>query len=71
MVGRNLRILMAKSNMNIQELADKTGLSRTTISNLRNEYSRGIEFETVSKLCEAFKCKPIDLFKENKLSVHN
>lgn len=53
---------MAESNLNIQEVSNKTGLSRTTISNLVNGYSKGIQFDTITKLCEVLKCKPTDLF---------
>ncbi len=62
MIEKNLRVLMAESNLNIQEVSNKTGLSRTTISNLVNGYSKGIQFDTITKLCEVLKCKPTDLF---------
>jgi len=60
-VKNNLRILMAKHKMNIQDVHEKTGLSRTTISKLYNEESTTIAFETISKLCKLFDCNVDDL----------
>lgn len=55
-VKNNLRILMAKHKMNIKDVHEKTGMSRTTISKLYNEESTTISFETIYKLCELFNC---------------
>ncbi|MET7021618.1 helix-turn-helix domain-containing protein [Bacillus mycoides] len=57
----NLRVLMAERGLNIQKVKDKTTLSRTTISNLYNNYGSGIQFDTIRQLCELLKCKPGDL----------
>lgn len=56
-VKNNLRVLMAKHKMNIQDVAEKTGLSRTTVSKLYNEKSTTIAFETIYKLCQLFNCE--------------
>lgn len=61
-VRNNLRILMAKHKMNIQDVHEKTGMSRTTISKLYNETSTTISFETIQALCNLFNCEPGDLF---------
>jgi putative transcriptional regulator len=60
-VRNNLRVLMAKHKMNIKDVHEKTGLSRTTISKLYNEESTTIAFETISKLCALFNCDVDDL----------
>jgi putative transcriptional regulator len=57
----NLRILMAKHKMNIKDVHEKTGLSRTTISKLYNETSTTIGFETILELCKLFNCEVEDL----------
>lgn len=57
----NLRVLMAERGLNIQKVKDKTTLSRTTISNLYNNYGSGIQFDTMRQLCELLKCKPGDI----------
>lgn len=58
----NLRVLMAEKGLNIQKVKDKTTLSRTTISNLYNNYGSGVQFDTIVQLCELLQCQPGDLF---------
>jgi len=60
-VRNNLRVIMAKHKMNIQDVSDATGLSRKSISKLYNETSVQITFEVIGKLCNLFKCEPGDL----------
>lgn len=56
MIKINLRVLMAIHNINITDIHEATGLSRTTISNLKHGYATGISFYTLSKLCNFFNC---------------
>lgn len=58
MIEIRLRVLMAERKMNIQDVADRTGLSRTTISALYNESAKGIQFKTLRSLCELFDVSP-------------
>ncbi|WP_449623197.1 helix-turn-helix domain-containing protein, partial [Robertmurraya sp. Marseille-Q9965] len=44
----NLRVLMAEKNLNIQKVKDNTSFSRTTISNLYNNYGSGVHYDTLS-----------------------
>lgn len=65
----NLRVLMAEKGLNIQKVKDKTTLSRTTISNLYNNYGAGVQFDTIVQLCQLLKCQPGDLFTYVDLDV--
>lgn len=65
-VKNNLRVLMAKEKMNIKDVHERTGLSRTTISKLYNEESTTIAFETIQKLCLLFDCNVDDLLYLDK-----
>lgn len=56
-----LNVLMAERGLNIQNVKDRTTLSRTTISNLYNNYGSGIQFDTLKQLCEVLNCQPGDL----------
>lgn len=68
-VKNNLRVLMAKKKLNIQDVADKTGLARRTISKLFNEQSTTISFETIYKLCKLLECEPGELLYIDKEQV--
>jgi putative transcriptional regulator len=61
----NLSKLMGIHKMTIQDVHDKTGLNRNTISNLYHEKVTRIDFETMDKLCKLFGCQPgpNDLFE--------
>lgn len=52
----NLSTLMGKYRYLIKDVHERTGLSRNTISCLYNDKATRIDFETIKKLCELFKC---------------
>jgi putative transcriptional regulator len=60
-VRNNLRVLMARDYLTIQDVHEKTGLSRTTISKLYNETSAKIGLDTITALCTLFNCGVEDL----------
>ncbi|MCR1833097.1 helix-turn-helix transcriptional regulator [Oceanobacillus caeni] len=60
-VKNNLRLLMAQHKMNIQDVSDRTGLSRKSISKLYHEISTQITFDVIEKLCNLFECEIGDL----------
>jgi putative transcriptional regulator len=60
-VRNNLRVLMARDYLTIQDVHEKTGLSRTTISKLYNETSAKIGLDTITSLCTLFNCGVEDL----------
>lgn len=63
MIKNNLRILMAIKKMRIVELARISNVDYRTISNLYNEKSKGIEFETLDKICNALQCSTSEIFE--------
>ena len=63
MIKCYLSKFMGIHRMNIQEVHEKTGLNRETISNLYHEKALRIEFVTMKKLCKLFNCQPGDLFE--------
>lgn len=69
MISINLQLEMAKKRIRtIKEVADGTGLSRTTLGSLLHENGKGIQFETLNTLCEFFDCTPGCLLKYEKES---
>lgn len=57
-----LSTLMGKNRYSIQDVHDKTGLSRNTISSLYNDKSCRIDYDTAEKLCMLFGCELTALF---------
>ncbi|MPN38247.1 hypothetical protein SDC9_185771 [bioreactor metagenome] len=58
-----LSILMGENKYNMQDVHLKTGLSRATVSNLYHDKMERIDYSTLSKLCELFKCNVGELLE--------
>lgn len=66
MIEIKLSRVMGDKRMSIQKVADKTGLSRSTISLLYNDKVTRIDLNTIDKLCECLECFPGDIFEYKK-----
>ena len=58
-----LSTLMGENRYNMGDVHEKTGLSRSTISNLYHDRMERIDYTTLSKLCELFKCTTADILE--------
>lgn len=58
-----LSVLMGKEKYRIQDVHLKTGLSRATVSNLYHDRMERIDYSTLGKLCELFKCNVGELLE--------
>lgn len=65
-VKSKLSILMGYKRYNMQDIFEKTGLARSTISNLYHDKAVRINYETINKLCALFDCKIEDLIEYTK-----
>jgi len=63
MIKNNLSTYMGYKRIKISELAKITGLRYNTVHNLYHDRTKGIDFETLNKLCFALECSPNDLFR--------
>ncbi|MFZ3580323.1 helix-turn-helix domain-containing protein [Virgibacillus sp. DJP39] len=61
-IKSNLKAIIASRNLNVKKVSEITPLSRTTVSNLANNNSDGIHYETLIQLCNLLKCQPGDIF---------
>lgn len=62
MIKCNLPVLLAERGLKITKVSIDTGISRTTLTSLNNNYSQGIQFDTLNKLCGYLKVLPGELF---------
>ena len=63
MIKNRLSIIMGTKRIKFHEIASLTGISRKTLYNIYNDKTKGIEFETLNKLCFALDCTPNDILK--------
>jgi len=61
-----LSTIMGDRRKNIQMVADETGLSRSTLSNLYHDKVTRIDLQTLDVLCKCLDCEPGDLLKRKK-----
>lgn len=57
-----LSTLMGKERYSIQDVHVKTGLARSTVTQLYHDKAKRIDYDTVEKLCALFNCEINDLF---------
>lgn len=62
MIENNISVLIGKKRTNVAEVARIAKLKYSTVDNLYRDKTKGIEFETMNKLCYALDCKTGDLF---------
>lgn len=62
MIESNLSVLLAERGLKITTVSKDTGISRTTLTALCNDYSGGIKFDTLDTLCEYLDIEPKDFF---------
>lgn len=58
-----LSTLMGKNRYSIQDVNKLTGLSRGTVSNLYHDKMQRVDYETLGKLCDLFKCSVGDILE--------
>lgn len=59
-----LMVLRAKhGRISQRKLAELSGISQRALSFLETGKTKGIDFETIARLCEVFDCEPGDLFE--------
>ncbi len=57
MIRCNLAVLMGQKKMKISDVAEATGLNRSTITALYKETATRIDLNTVEVLCLLFECE--------------
>lgn len=55
-------MLLAERGLKITKVSEDTGISRTTLTSLANNYSMGIQFDTINKLCLYLQVTPENFF---------
>lgn len=65
-IGRRIRDLRKEKGMNIRELSEKVGISRSYLSHIELESAQNPPIETVRKIAEALDTSISKLFGEEK-----
>lgn len=71
MIRIALSRVMGDKRMNIQKVADATGLSRTTISAMYKDNVTRIDLHTLDKLCECLDCDVSEIVEYRRNSAED
>jgi len=63
MIKITLKELLLKKDINISELSNLTGMSRSTLTLIRDNKTERMDFDSIDKLCRALSCEPGDFIK--------
>jgi len=63
MIIVNLDVSMAKRKMSLNELSEKTGITTTNLSILKNNKAKAIRFSTLELICKVLDCQPMDILE--------
>lgn len=70
MIRCNLAIILAERNLKITKVCKDTGISRTTLTYLANNYSKGIQYDTLDALCTYLRISPNDLISHIPITIN-
>lgn len=59
----NLDVMMARRKMSLNELSERTGITLSNLSILKNNKAKAIRFSTLVQLCKALDCQPGELIE--------
>lgn len=63
MIRNNLSILLAERGMKATQLANDTGIARSTLSKITNNNSEKIDYGTINAICRRLKITPCEFFE--------
>ena len=63
MIRCHLSLLMGRDKLRISDVAQRTGLNRSTITALYNETATRVELPAIESLCNLFHCQVGELFE--------
>lgn len=58
-----LDVMLARRKMRSRELAELVGITEQNISLLKSGKVKGIQFDTLARICEVLDCQPGDLLE--------
>lgn len=65
MLQNRLRILMAERGLKVRHVSDLTGISRSSLTLIRDNKTKMIRLETLNTLLKLFRVTPNEFFNYN------
>ena len=68
-INCNLATLLAKKKWKVADAVRGTGISQSTLLKLYHEKTKGIDFDTIDKLCVFFDCEVGELLTRSPTPI--
>ena len=69
MIQSRLSVLMAERGLKISDLYEETGISKTTLMAIAENTGKGVQYDTVDKLCNFLGVTPCEFFEYSPYPV--
>lgn len=63
MIKNRLSIILGEQRMRVSELSKLTGISQNALNKIYHNKTKGIDFDTLDKLCSILQCNSQELFE--------
>ena len=63
MIKNRLSIILGEQRMSVSELSKLTGISQNALNKIYHNKTKGIDFDTLNKLCNALERNSQDIFE--------
>ena len=63
MIKNRLSIVLGEQRMRVSELSKLTGISQNALNKIYHNKSKGIDFDTLNKLCNTLQINSQELFE--------
>lgn len=63
MIKNRLSIILGERRMRVSELSKLTGISQNALNKIYHNKTKGIDFDTLNKLCNALEINSQEIFK--------
>jgi DNA-binding Xre family transcriptional regulator len=69
MIKCNLAEILARKGLKIKDVANHTGISRTTLTALNYNQGKGVQFDTMDQICSFLDITPGELFTHYSFNI--
>ena len=63
MIKNRLSAILGEQRMRVSELSKLTGISQNALNKIYHNKTKGVDFDTLNKICNVLKCNSQELFE--------
>ena len=63
MIKNRLSAILGEQRMRVSELSKLTGISQNALNKIYHDKTKGIDFDTLNKICNVLECNTQEIFE--------